>query len=68
MLPAGQIYRIHLDSPGSDETETSPGARTGGAGSKVTYYIVGAGAAGAIAWATYNAIHSGNAPISPAKP
>ena len=68
VLPAGQIYRIYLDSPGSDETETSPGAQIGGAGSKVTYYIVGAGAAGAIAWATYNAIHSGNAPISPAKP
>jgi len=67
MLPAGQIYRIYLDSPEGPETETSPGAQIGGAASKVTY-ILGAGAAGAIAWATYSAIHAGNAPISPAKP
>ena len=68
LLPAGQIYRIYLDSPDGPETETSPGAQIAGGGSKVTYYIVGAGAAGAIVWATYYAIHSGNAPISPAIP
>lgn len=69
LLPEGQIYRIDLDSPERSETEVSEGTGTGnGVGSKVTYYIIGAGGAGAIAWVTYEAIHSGNQPISPAKP
>jgi hypothetical protein len=68
-LPEGQTYRIYLDSPERSEAEPAGGASAGGSsGSKVTYYIVGAGAASAIAWVTYNAIHSGNQPISPTKP
>lgn len=66
-LPQGQIYRIYLDSP--EQTQTAGGASAGGkAGTKVAYYILGAGAAGVIAWLTYEAVHSGNQAISPARP
>lgn len=69
LLPEGQVYRIYLDSPERSEADSTGGVGTGnGVGSKVTYYIVGAAGTGAIAWATYEAIHSGNQPISPAKP
>ncbi|HVM75918.1 MAG TPA: hypothetical protein VMT75_09770 [Candidatus Saccharimonadales bacterium] len=68
VLPEGQVYRIYLDTPDRSETGASIGVQVG-AGSKVAYYILGAGAAGAgISWMTYGAIHSGNQPISPAKP
>jgi len=60
-LPQGQVYRIYLDSPTESEiSKTSSG--------KAAYYIVGAGAAGGITWLTYEAIHSGNSPISPSRP
>jgi len=67
-LPEGQVYRIYLDSPDRSDNETSAGGQVGSAGSKVAYYIVGAGAAGGIAWLTYAAIHGGNQPLSPTKP
>lgn len=68
MLPEGQVYRIYLDTPDRPDSEASAGGQIGAAGSKVAYYIVGAGAAGGIAWVTYAAIHGGNPPLSPTKP
>jgi len=67
-LPEGQVYRIYLDAPDRPDNEASAGVQVAVAGSKVAYYIVGAGAAGGIAWITYAAIHTGNQPLSPTKP
>jgi len=67
-LPEGQIYRIDLDAPDRSESEASVGAQPGGLARQVTYYILATGAGGATGWLTYQAVHSGNTPISPAKP
>jgi hypothetical protein len=68
-LPEGQTYRVYLDT---DEAQPAPvgGAQTAGASSKLTYFIVGAGAAaaGGTVLGIDHAIHSSNPPISPAKP
>ena len=68
MLPEGQIYRIYLDTLDRPDTESSAGGEAGKPWSKVGYYIVGAGAAAGFSWITYEAVYSGNQPISPAKP
>jgi len=67
-LPEGQTYRIDLDAPDRSESEAGTGAQPGGLARQVTYYILAAGAGGATGWLTYQAVHSGNTPISPAKP
>lgn len=69
-LPEGQTYRVYLDTDEAQPTPTG-GAQTTGAPSKLTYFIVGAGAAGATGatvWPIDHALHSSNPPISPAKP
>ena len=67
-LPEGQTYRIYLDSPTGPEGVDATGVQKAGRARKVTYFILGAGAAGAISWGIYDALSSGNLPISPAKP
>jgi hypothetical protein len=67
-LPEGQTYRIYLDSPDGPEDATIAIAPRRGIGTKVTYFIVGAGAAGGAVWGIGDAVRSGSEPISPAKP
>jgi len=67
-LPEGETYRIYLDAPAEPQGSAGAGAETAGGASKVTYFIVAAGAAGLTVWAIHGALSSGNNPISPAKP
>jgi hypothetical protein len=48
-LPPGHTYRVYLDDPDGTVNGPVPARRTPGAASKVTYFIVGAGA-GVAAW------------------
>jgi len=66
-LPAGQIYRIYLDSPGEPAGESNASLSTESP-HMVTYYILSAGAGGALAWWAYDAAKSGHLPISPSRP
>ena len=66
-LPEGQTYRIYLDAPSEADTSVS-GTQPASAPGRLTYFIVGAGAAGGAAWGIDHALRSGSAPISPAKP
>ena len=67
-LPEGQTYRIYLDSPAEPQIVTSAGAQRAGTATKVTYFIVGTGAAGTTVWGVHQIVASGNNPISPARP
>lgn len=70
-LPQGQTYRIYLDGgPGTSDgtAPSSVGPSTKAGPGKAIYFIVGAGVGGATAWGIHEALRSGNAPISPAKP
>lgn len=70
-LPEGETYRIYMDAPAEPQGAEGAGAQKAGRATKVTYFIIGAGVAGAAAtasWFIYRALESGNAPISPAKP
>jgi len=70
-LPQGETYRIYLDAPAEPQGAEGVGAQKAGGATKVTYFIFGAGVAGAAgtaSWFTYRALESGSAPISPAKP
>lgn len=67
-LPEGGTYRIYLDAPAEPQGASGAGVHTVGTASKVTYFIVGAGAAGVAAWGIHAAATSGNGPESPAKP
>jgi hypothetical protein len=69
-LPEGQTYRVYLDADDGQATAAA-GAQTAGTTSKLTYFIISAGAAGAggaAAWGIDHALRSINPPISPAKP
>jgi hypothetical protein len=66
-LPEGQTYRIYLDARSEADTSAS-GTQPASAPGRLTYFFVGAGAAGGAAWGIEHALRSGNAPISPAKP
>lgn len=67
-LPEGQTYRIYLDSSDGTQEGGGAGIPASSAGSKVGYYIVGAGVAGAGAWGLHDALRQGNPPSSPTKP
>ena len=67
-LPEGQTYKMYLDSPADPGGVPGTGAGKAGIGSKVAYFIVGAGVAGGTAWGIHDALRTSNAPISPAKP
>jgi hypothetical protein len=67
-LPEGQTYRVYLDAPAEPADGTSVSGAKAGIATKVTYFIVGAGVAGVAGWGIHDALRSGNAPISPAKP
>lgn len=77
MLPAGQTYRIYLESEA--EPQEPAGAGAGGdkgkppkAGmsraTKMTFFILGAAGAGAAAWGIHDIIDSHNDMESPSKP
>jgi hypothetical protein len=67
-LPEGQTYRLYLDAPAEPDSGVGAGAQKAGNPQKVTYYIMGAGAAGVAVWGVHESVKSGNNPISAAKP
>jgi len=76
VLPAGQTYRIYLESesepqgPAGAGSGHEDGTRKGGMShaTKVTFFILGAPGAGAAAWGIHDAIESHNGVESPVKP
>lgn len=68
VLPAGETYRIYLDSPAEPDGDTVAGGLKSNRLRKVSYYIVGAAGAGLTAWGVNEFVHSGNYVESPAKP
>ena len=66
-LPPGHTYRVYLDDPDATVNGSVRAGGRAGAASKVTYFIVGAGA-GVAAWGINDAIRSNSEPISPAAP
>lgn len=79
VLPAGQTYRIYLESDAEPQGPAGAGAgggrddgRTKGAGmsrsTKMAFFILGAAGAGAAAWGIHDIIESHNDMESPAKP
>jgi len=69
-LSQGQTYRVYLDNSGGSEGTAggSVSKSSIGGGSKVVYFIVGAGVAGATPWGIHEALKPGSAPISPYRP
>jgi hypothetical protein len=67
-LPEGATYRICLDDPAEAQSGSSTSAQKAGLASKVTYFIVGAGAAGLTAWGIHHLVTSSSNPVSPARP
>jgi hypothetical protein len=61
-LPEGQTYRIYLDSPAEPQIAAGSGAGKSSFGSKVAYFIVGAGLAAIAVWQIRDHTSSGSAP------
>jgi|GEM_PF-1684491 ferric-dicitrate binding protein FerR (iron transport regulator) len=79
VLPAGQTYRIYLESSAAPEEQGPAGAGSGSAagsaqtggmsmGTKVAYFILAGAGAGVAAWGINDVIQSNAGIESPAKP
>jgi len=77
VLPAGQTYRIYLESDAEPQGPAGAGSgheddKTQNAGisrgTKMTFFILGATGAGAAAWGLHDIIESHNGDESPVKP
>jgi hypothetical protein len=72
VLPAGQTYRIYLETEEDPRGAAAAGNETEKAGmstaTKVTYFIVVGVGAGLAAWGIHDLIQSNNGVESPAKP
>ena len=77
ILPAGQTYRIYLESEAEPQGPAGAGSgheddktQNGGMsrGTKMTFFILGAAGAGAAAWGLHDIIESHNGVESPVRP